>query len=91
MHFQHEWQRQQPLIHIQQPVTHQQEAVTAHKVNITLIPKPLVIIGGLQWSGLLIFFHQKNRIFIVYVQPAKASALLDLAHVLMGTKRLEWE
>lgn len=75
----------------------QQEAVTADKVNITLISKLLVFIGGLQWSGPLIFFffYQKNRIFIVYVQPAKTGALLDLEQVPMGTERVEptldWE
>lgn len=42
--------------HTTAAVIHQQEAVTADKVNITLISKLLVFIGGLQWSGLLIFF-----------------------------------
>lgn len=42
--------------HTTAAVIHQQEAVTADKVNITLISKPLVFIGGLQMSGPLIFF-----------------------------------
>lgn len=52
--------------HTTAAVIHQQEAVTADKVNITLISKPLVFIGGLQWNGPLFFFFIRKTGYLLF-------------------------
>lgn len=55
--------------HTTAAVIHQQEAVTADKVNITLISKHLVFIGGLQWNGPLFFFFLSEKQDIYCLRP----------------------